>query len=294
MRKPDFFIVGAPRCGTTAMFLYLKQHPELFLPEVKEYLFFGTDLNPRYHDPTSYTRNREKYLSLFAGVRGEKRVGDGTVLYIYSKRAAIEIKEFNPSAKIVIMMRNPADMLHSMHNQLVITCNEDIIDFKAALEAEDDRRGGRRIPKHLFLTELVLYKEWVKYAEHLEKYRAVFGKDNVHVIIFDDFVNNALNVFKETLRFLDVNEEFIPQMFAINSSRRIRSEKLQNRINKYARYVSTPLFARLRRLAEIYNTEADAKAQMDPGLRLQLQAEFLPEVERLSNLLGRDLTHWCR
>src|SRR3989339_415720 len=137
MRKPDFFIVGAPKSGTTAMCTYLKQHPEIFMPEKKESHFFGTDLNsPRF------IRDKKIYLSLFSKAKDERRVGESSVWYLYSKKAASEIKEFSPSASIIIMLRNPVDMLYSQHSQFLYNGNEDIACFEEALNAEQDRRRG--------------------------------------------------------------------------------------------------------------------------------------------------------
>ena len=119
MRKPDFFIVGAPKGGTTAMNAYLGQHPEIFIAERKELHFFGTDL-----DFSSPRITQEQYLSCFSEVQNEKRVGETSVWYLYSKQAAVEIKKFCPSANIIIMLRNPVDMLYSQHSQFLYNGNE--------------------------------------------------------------------------------------------------------------------------------------------------------------------------
>ncbi|NLF38083.1 sulfotransferase, partial [bacterium] len=105
MRLPDFFIVGAPKSGTTALHAYLGRHPSIFVPARKEPHFFGSDIvSP------AFVRDRDAYLSLFAGATTEARVGEASIWYLYSKRAAREIKEFNPDARIIIMLRNPVDM----------------------------------------------------------------------------------------------------------------------------------------------------------------------------------------
>jgi len=148
MRTPDFFIVGAPKCGTTAMSDYLRQHPEIYMPQRKEPHFFGSDLDAPY---PYFIRDKEQYFSLFAEAKDEKRVGEASVWYLYSKRAAFEIKEFCPTASIIIMLRNPVDMIYSLHSQRLFTGNEDIPDFEEALEAEEDRKRGLRIPSRTYL-----------------------------------------------------------------------------------------------------------------------------------------------
>ena len=141
MRKPDFFIVGAPRSGTTSMKRALWEHPEIFLVAGAPN-FFGTDLYQSGH-----IVDEEAYLSLFVRAKKEKRVGEKSVSYFMSMRAAAEIKEFQASASIIIMLRNPVDVLYSLHSYHVHTTgHEDILDFEAALEAEEHRRRGLRIP----------------------------------------------------------------------------------------------------------------------------------------------------
>ena len=153
MNKPNFFIVGAAKAGTTSMHEYLCAHPDIFMPSgadlrltrnaLKEPYFFGSDL-----DIAEYwsIRDREQYLSLFVDAGNAKRIGEASVWYLPSTEAASEIKQFNPNAKIIIMLRNPVDMVYSLHGQFLRSGNEDIVDFEEALNVQEDRRNGRRIP----------------------------------------------------------------------------------------------------------------------------------------------------
>ncbi len=101
---PNFFLVGAPKCGTTAMFEYLAKHPDVFMPVRKEPMFFARDLDQATSaDARYFTRDRERYLALFSGWRGERRIGEGSPWYLYSESAAREIKAFAPEALIMIM-----------------------------------------------------------------------------------------------------------------------------------------------------------------------------------------------
>src|SRR3954462_7600425 len=110
-RRPDFFIVGAPRSGTTAMFHYLSSHPDVYMSDRKEMHFFGTDLN---FGPQIYRRSLDAYLAEYEGRNGEHRAGEASVWYLLSKTAASEIKAFNADANIIIMLRDPVELLHSM------------------------------------------------------------------------------------------------------------------------------------------------------------------------------------
>jgi len=205
LRKPDFFIVGAPRCGTTSMKIYLDKHPEIFMAPGMEPHFFGKDI----YFP-SYIRDERTYLSLFATANNEKRVGEKCAGYLFSKRAAAEIKEFQPSASIIIMLRNPVEMIYSLHNLVFNRGDEDLDDFKAALEAEEDRKRGLRLPMGLDSREnwRVFYRERVRYTQQVNRFLNTFGREKVHIIIFDDFVSQTAEVYRETLRFLMVNPDF--------------------------------------------------------------------------------------
>jgi hypothetical protein len=300
MRKPNFFIVGAARCGTTAMNNYLREHPDIFMAAFShEPHFFGSDL----YRP-NYIRDEQVYLSLFEDAKDEKRVGEKSVGYIHSTRAAKEIKEFTPSAKIIIMLRNPVDVIHSIHSLLVYIGHEDIADFEAALDAEEDRRRGMRLPEGVNPQEAwrFLYRDWVKFVEQVQRYLDTFGRENVHIIIFDDFINDTASVYRDTLRFLDVNPDFQPEFQKFNTGRRPRSRALHNLLTNppeglrlfVKAVVPFPLRIRLAKGIKHINTNYEPPPPLKPELKEQLQEEFLPEVEKLSRLLGRDLTHWCQ
>ena len=124
-KLPNFFIVGAPRAGTTALYHYLSQHPDVFLPRVKEPHYFGSDLEFAVPRMTF-----DEYRNLYQGVTNEKVVGDGSVMYLMSQTAAKEIKKICPEAKIIIMLRHPVDLLVSLHQKMLLTGNETIDDFE--------------------------------------------------------------------------------------------------------------------------------------------------------------------
>ena len=293
MRKPDFFIVGAPKCGTTAMYAFLRQHPDIFMPEVKEPHFFGSDLINRYG-----IQDETKYLALFAPATTEKRLGEGSVWYLYSQAAAREIKAYCPEARIIIMLRNPVDALYSLHSQRLRSGDETIMDFREALLAEADRKRGRRIPKWTQVVQGMFYSETIRYAEQVERYFDVFGRERVRVILYDDFKQDPAEVYADTLRFLEVDPTFTPRFEVVNESRRLRSYVLRRMMKspglRACAKVMLPAGVRhtashrIRRL----NTAPSRAKPLDPELRAELKAQFAPEIEKLSLLLGRDLSHW--
>ena len=301
MRKPDFFIVGAPKCGTTSMSEYLKQHPEIFVSEPKEPHFFGTDLKSLWSDRFERYRDKDKYLSLFADVRDEKRVGEASPWYLYSRQAAVEIKQFNPVSRIIIMLRNPVEMVYSLHGQQLYNGNEDIFDFEEALEAEEDRRNGRRLPETAHNPAALFYTDTARYCGQVQRYFDVFGRENVHIIVFDDFIGDTSQVYRETLEFLEVAPDFQLQFAVHNPAKSIRS----TRLHRFT--VARPAFLRRvkwvlpnslrRRMVKSlvrFNVRKGSRPPLSQELRHRLQQDFMEEVEGLSVLLDRDLTHWCR
>lgn len=297
-RRPDFFIVGAPKCGTTAMYQYLRSHPDLFLPETKELRYFGSDLVVRGFPD----RGLDEYLDYFASATSDQLVGTAYVWYLYSATAAAEIASFAPAARIIAMIRRPADMLYSLHSEHLSNGNEDIRRFEDALAAEPERRAGARIPPHAHLPQGLLYSEVPRYAEQLERYFAAFGRDRVHVVLYDDFAGDTAASYRETLRFLGVRDDVVPPLEVVNPNKRVRSETLRHFLARppnlpraiiratVPQRVRQMLFERVKRL----NLSTPPRAPLSGETRQQLDDLFRPEVARLGRLLGQDLGHWVR
>lgn len=294
--RPDFFIVGAPKCGTTAMYQYLRQHPSLFLPERKELRFFGSDLDVRDRSP----RPLDEFMNFFAAATPEQRVGTAYVWYLYSKTAAAEISRFAPAARIIVMLRRPADMLYALHSEHLSNGNEDLSNFEEALAAEPDRRAGRRIPPHAHLPQGLLYSEVPRYAEQLARYLATFGRDRVHVILFEDFAGDTATSYRETLRFLEVRDDVTPPFDVINPNKRVRSEAARHFLARPPelprRIIRAAVPARIRRTlyerAQRLNMTTPPRAPLSDATRQHLNDLFRSDVGRLGDLLERDLSHW--
>jgi hypothetical protein len=296
-RRPDFFIVGAPKSGTTAMYEYLRGHPSLFLPQRKELRFFGTDLEIRDRQPLS----REAYEAHFTDASPTQRVGTAYVWYLYSRLAAAEIHAYAPEARIVVMVRNPVDMLHALHAEHLSNGNEDIVDFTAALDAEPDRRRGERIPAHAHLPQGLWYTTVPRYVEQIERYHAQFGRERVHTILYDDFARDVPATYRALLAFLDVRDDWRPPSFdVINASHRTRSERLRHFLARPPelprRVIRSMVPARVRRSlyerAKRLNAATAAREPMPTATRMRLQDALRDEVDRLSSLLDRDLSGW--
>ncbi|HEX3220479.1 MAG TPA: sulfotransferase [Candidatus Limnocylindria bacterium] len=290
--RPNFFIVGAPRCGTTAMYEYLRQHPDVFMPYRKEPVFFGSDLTKRRPPMTE-----AEYLELFRPGASRSRRGEATVWYLYSQTAPGEIRAFSQDPRIIIMLRNPVDMMYSLHSQLFFSANEDLADFGAAIAAEEDRRQGRRMPPRARRPEGLQYRACGRYAAHVRRYLEAFGPDAVRVIIYDDFSSDAAASYRQTLAFLGVDPSFQPDFSVVNRSKAPRSRWLQQLT--YAPWfmrttarLPKPVNHLIRRSLKRLNFREQPRTMLDPQLRARLTQEMAPDVAELGELLGRDLSSW--
>jgi hypothetical protein len=294
MPRPDFFVVGAFKSGSTALYEALRRHPQIFMPFHKEPVFFGKDLTHRYGAMTL-----DGYLRLFNDAKPGQRVGEASTWYLYSTSAAQEIKDFSPEAQIVVILRNPVDVMYAQHNQLIFNVIEDIPDFAEALAAEPDRRAGKRLPPYPINVENLFYRHSVHFAEQLERYFDVFGRDRVHVMLTDDLRRDGAGAMRGLLEFLGVDPALAAPPPNSNENRRVRSPLMQRLI--FAPKLLLPLAPFLRRFKFVRsfrtrlleaNSEAKPRAAMDPALRRQLIDEFTPEIQRLGELIGRDLSAW--
>lgn len=301
-KTPNLFLVGAAKCGTTAMASYLGQHPDIFFSNPKEPIFFGRDLEHGWR-----MRDLEAYLDLFRAARDERYIGEGTVWYLYSRAAAQEIKEFSPNAKIIIMLRNPVDVIYSLHGQFLFSGNENHGDFDKALRAEEKRRRGDAIPRAAHFPAGLLYSEVVRYREQIERFQRAFGPENVEIVIYDDFAKSSQASYRRVLSFLGLSTDHDPEFEVVNSARVIRNVALhrwlikppldlwnperwlpKGRIAHGLQWRAQTLRGRLYDM----NLQQRRRPAMRQETRARLSRALAPEVESLSRLLDRDLTGW--
>ena len=293
MKKPNFFIIGAPKCGTTAMYEYLKAHPNIFLPK-KELHFFGLDLNLKFRIKTV-----KQYLALFAKAK-EKNIGDASVWYLYSKLAAKEIKQFNPEVKIIIMIRNPIEMIYANYYQFLYNGNENLNSFREALAAEKIRKKGRKIPPTAHFVSGLFYLETAKYSEQIKRYAKIFSKKNIHIIIYDDFKKNPKKEYIKTLDFLRVSTLFLPDIKVINANKITLNKKLNDlliappKILSFSSKFILPRFLRGKTTALVkkLNTKYIERPPISKECKKYLQKNLKEEISSLSILLNNDLAYW--
>jgi hypothetical protein len=281
------FIAGAPRSGTTALFEYLRRHPQIFVPRRKETGFFGMDV------VNDHRMSLDEYLAVFADAGRAVRVGEVSTTYLFSKRAASEIRKFNPEARIIIPLRDPITVMHAVHGLAVWMGAEPIHDFSTALEAQERERTGLNPPVR---RELPHYRDIVDFADHVGRYFDAFGRERVHVIVFDDWIAETPRVYRQMLEFLEVDPSFVPELGVVNPHRRVRSRHLHNLVIRPATRAVAPgrVRTRLLNLLIKLNTREAPREPLDPALLARLRVEFAPEIERLGKLIDRDLSAWTR
>jgi hypothetical protein len=310
-RLPDFFIVGHPKSGTTALYEMLRRHPEIFMPKAKEPRFFASDL------PSSFQRHSdvpplryEDYLDLFADAGADQRVGEASTSYIWSHTAAARIAEAQPRARIIAILREPASFVRSMHLQLLQIRLEREPSLRKALALEAARREGRELPDRMARwPQVLLYTDRVRYVEQLSRYHALFPPEQVLVLIYDDFRSDNAAVVRRVLQFLEVDDSVPVEPMHANPTVRVRSTRMEDMVHAadqgegaLARAVKTT--ARLavpsRRLRkDVFRMVRErmvfgAPPPPDEELMLELRRRFKAEVEAVSAYIGRDLlTLWA-
>jgi hypothetical protein len=312
---PDFFIVGHAKSGTTALYEMLRRHPQLYLPPVKEPQYFARNPGPpasgAREKPFEQTGRRpetlEQYLSLFTPATADQRVGEASTFYIWSPQAPGRIAEARPDARIVAIFREPASFLHSLHLQMLQNHAESQKDLRKAIGLEDARRQGRKIPRNAHWPRALMYTDRVRYVEQLRRYHAVFPKEQVLVLIYDDFRADNESTLRRVLSFLEVDDGVPLAPTQANPSVAVRSVRLDGMMRS-VRAPRGPISRAMKATVKGLTTGALRRdvlypfrrrllygepPPLDPALEQELRARFQGEVAALGEYLDRDLlTLW--
>ena len=206
MRMPDFFIAGAPKCGTTALYSYLQTYPGIFMPGPKSWAGQVSAKEPHYFcfDFPDYRRYRslDDYRQLFAEAPADAMIGEGSVWYLYSEVAVPEIMAVNPRAKFIILLRNPVDMADSLHNLLFHTLDEDIEDLAVAWDMQAQRARGQQIPRRCRESRHLLYREVCSFYPQVERLLAHVPREQCMIIISEEFRAAPAETYRQVLQFL--------------------------------------------------------------------------------------------
>ncbi len=299
MVKPNFFIAGVPKAGTTALYEYLNPHPDVYFPNKGVY-YFCYDLTFRTPPlPESI------YLNYYKDAGQQKAIGDAAVYNLLSPGAAVKIKAFNREAKIIMMLRNPLQMVYALHREHLSNGDETIEDFESALNAEPARRKGELVPPHHNCPREALYYSTVaKYYEQVVRYKSVFAEENLHIIFFDDFKSDTEGEYRKVLRFLGLEEIMPPSLTVVNPSKVPRSKAYRDfllnpppLIKSTGRYL-LPHHSKRRewvmdRLWDL-NIKREPRAPLSMEVKQRLLDNYKEGIEKLAELLKRDLSDWLK
>jgi Sulfotransferase domain len=297
--RPNFFIVGAPKCGTTTLYEYLRPHPNIFMPELKEPHFFSTDLVT-----FKLVDSMADYLALFAPAgEAHRRVGEASASYLLSSAAIPAIREFSPDARLIAMYRNPVDLVYSFHSQLLYWAEETETDFETAWRLQERRRQGLDLPRTCREPFWLQYERIGQFGTQTERLLATFPRDQVKLILSEDFAASPQTTYDEVLAFLGVPHDGRTEFPRFNEHKRAKMTWLRNFVRKPPPFLRTSVRALKRRLGAggvvavkrkivDLNTVKEQRPPLRPEFRAELVATFRDEVARFSRLAGRDLSHW--
>jgi hypothetical protein len=302
---PDFFLVGAPRCGTTAFSRYLSRNPQICFSRPKEPHYFARI----DHLPDTYELSRDYMEPCFDHRAASHRVlGEGSVSYLYLPASIERILHFNPDAKFIVQLRNPLTMLPSYHLRMRYLLQEDQTDFAKAWQLQADRAQGAKVPKHCLDHRLVMYAEVASFGAQLDMLFKLARREQVHVIIFDDIVDDTLAVYRDLLVFLGVDYDgqtdferrlgsqiyryrWLQKLFFVPATSNGKVvDTLQRRKRKYNPDGSKRK-SLLKRLVNL-NKVPQKSTPLTPQMRKIVSHALQADNQHLSGLLGRDLSHW--
>lgn len=305
MTLPNFLILGAPKCGTTSLYSYLAQHPDVFMCFPKEPTFFGHegdvglfsgpgDNNEIYR--TRVVTRLEAYTKLFNGANAHKAVGEASTFYLYLPNAPLTIKKYIPHAQMFGVLRNPADRAYSNYLHLARQLRE-TLSFTEALNEEPNR-----IKNNYF--ELWHYKSMGFYYQQVKRYFDTFGRNQVHIYLHEDIQTDMLAIVQQIFEILGLDSTFVPNMskkwnvgYMPKSPMR---EKVYYKLKHVTKFIAKHAPWRLRSPIEksmefIAHLERPVHVPRPPipqDTRAALLEEYRDDILRLQDLLRRDLTHW--
>lgn len=310
-KKPNLFIVGAAKAGTTSLHKYLDQHPDIYMAPIKEPHHFSSDINfeefnenykqqvrfdlKRYltqkrltNKHIAFIEDKEKYLELFREANNEKYFGEGSNGYLYSKVAAKEICDFNPHARIIILLRNPVDRAFSHWLMDFRNTDNDIGNFVEALEA--DYKG-----KYKGWGVSHLYVELGRYSNQVKRYLDNFPKEQIKIFLYEDFRKNNLHVLNDIFRFLGVEEKNKLEKITSNKAsvpknrRMIQILKSTGLTPSKTRFFPQPLLRFIKMaLYDSQNLPVLSKAERD----YVFKKYFKSDVDKLEKLVNLDFDKW--
>jgi hypothetical protein len=289
MRKPDFFILGAPKCGTTSLWAWLRAHPNVFMTEMKEPSFFN------YDDHLGIS-NLSDYEELFRdAIDSDAAVGEASVWYLSSPVAVEKILEYQPEARFIVLVRNPIEMAVALHSEMLISGYENIPSFRTAWDLQGERGQGRRIPAFGGPHRCFLYGDVCSLGAQLQRLLTVAKGNRVLTVVLDDIQEDPRREYLKILAFLGVSDDGRVNFQVENTARILRRPWLAR-----SQFLTTQVKQKLHinvsfgLLRSVYsrNVVAAARPELDQNTYNVLKEYFTRDVDLLGGLIGRNLQHW--
>jgi sulfotransferase family protein len=288
---PDFFIAGAPKCGTTSLWNYLRAHPAVFMPANKEPNYFCSDLPADLRVGTL-----AEYEALFSTAPPHALMGEASVFYLYSKVAISQIMAHNANAKIIVMLRNPVEATRSMHAFRWNNRLEDVSDFERAWRLQAARLEGLHLPPRWPYPVLLQYGAQNSYAPQVRRLLAQVPRKQCLFLLFEEFFADPSRQFARVLEFLGLPPDPARTAFpVVNQTVGLRSLRLHRLLRQ-----PPPALMALRRAAHAFgfhparalqslNRVAGERPPLREAFRAELEEYFSVDVAELEQLLGREL-----
>lgn len=302
MVNPNFFIIGAPKSGTTALAHYLAGHPNVFFSSPKELFYWSDD------HPVARTRhnvfNVDQYLAYFRSADPSRHsvVGEGSTNYLQSRTAVKNILEFNPQSKFIVLLRDPVEVAYGMHGELMRHYFEDVSDFREAWSLQDVRREGKQIPKGSVMVNQLQYEDVVNYADQMHRFFELVPASQRRVFLFQQFARDTRSVYAETLELLGLPDDGRTEFPRVNEARQYRSG-LIGKVYQNPPAILEPMMKRFRvwysgrsdswkeSVAKMLSRKEPRK-KLDPDFESELRNRLTPMVEKLEHILELDLSAW--
>ncbi|MBE9526403.1 MAG: sulfotransferase domain-containing protein [Proteobacteria bacterium] len=291
LATPNFFIIGAPKSGTTAMSEYLRTHPNVFFSDPKEPQFFARD----FHNKGAI-RNLDEYLNLFSAAKPQHYViAEGSTKYLRSEMAIQKIEEFSLDAHYLVMLRNPVDMAISLHSQVLLNGDENEPDFEKAWRLQFERKNGRYIPLQCDEPMDLQYGYFCKIGEQVQRLFDIVERNRIKVIFFDDFRKNTRHAYDEVLDFLNLDIDDRKNFIIINERRTtvFRSIKYLTRVaSRIKRAFGISKRIGLIRFVNRLNSCQTEKPKLSASFNKELRNYFYNDIRKLELVTGSDLSEW--
>lgn len=294
MVKPNFLIVGAAKCGTTSLYEYLREHPEVFMPEWKEPCFF---LSRPAYGLESAIEKPEDYEALFSVVRNEKAIGEASPPYLYDQQSAKKIADYlGKDVKIIIILRNPIDMVYSLWGYIVAHGHESL-QFFDAIRVAVDRLRDEGFKRACTINKIWIYNysyiDRAKYSKQVKKFIQIFGREKVKVYIFEEFFSKPLESYSDVCEFLSISDDFYPDFKQHNPVFEYRSDLIHRICNERMAWkeplkVIMPKPFRELVKRTLYNINRMAKKLPELSLkdRRYILSLFQEDIAELEGVLG--------